>query len=302
MAAATKYPWEFEQAEAYLGANYKPRLEKYYRKKWGFYSDDANLWQPIQEKAVDPGRARSINADIMDLADDVTYAVHDVHDYFRVGLIPLHLIGEGLRRARDNDEFTFFDAYAIASLQSKPEIEFTAEDMLAAKKWLRNLPIPRRPYSDFERDREALHAFESAAVRRVQEAVKLDAGLFIPNHIILALEYLKELTWYYVINHPSLSSSQQGQRRVIQDLHEWLCTWAKECYPHESQGRSQKVERNLRRLPARFSDMLRVVSLESDRDEDAKISRAAVDFIVGLTDVEAATLHAQLGGSSLYRA
>src|SRR5208282_460856 len=36
-----------------------------------------------------PGITRSVEAELMDWADDVTYAVHDVEDFYRAGRIPL---------------------------------------------------------------------------------------------------------------------------------------------------------------------------------------------------------------------
>jgi dGTPase len=299
LAASVKYPWEHMKAKTYLGAKYRPRLSRYYSKKWGFYGDDATLWPQIESRAVRPGEKYSINAQIMDLADDVTYAVHDVHDYFRVGLVPLEIVSEGLNNS--NDEFKQFDAYARSSLSMKPEVDFDDDEFPRAMRWLRSLPLPRRPYSDSDVDRGVLHAFESAAVRGVQEATSIrNEQIYTSKHLLLALEYLKELTWYYVINHPHLSSSQQGQRKVIRDLHFWLCEWAMECYPDEAdEHRTQKVRRNLRRLPARFRDMLDVTATENNLDDQAKVSRAAVDFIVGLTDSEALDLHQRLGGNGL---
>lgn len=35
---------------------------------------------------------RAAEAELMDWADDLTYAIHDVEDCYRAGLIPLHLL------------------------------------------------------------------------------------------------------------------------------------------------------------------------------------------------------------------
>jgi dGTP triphosphohydrolase len=49
---------------------------------------------------------RSPEAEIMDWADDITYAIHDMIDFYCAGLIPLHLLAEhtselGKREWRD---------------------------------------------------------------------------------------------------------------------------------------------------------------------------------------------------------
>ena len=49
--------------------------------------DDEDAFKWVRREAkVD---ARSPAAEVMDWADDVTYAVHDMEDFFRAGLVPL---------------------------------------------------------------------------------------------------------------------------------------------------------------------------------------------------------------------
>jgi dGTPase len=281
-----------------LGDHYKDRLSDYYDKKWGFYDDDEAAWSWTRERALVAGEARSVNAVIMDIADDVTYAVHDVHDHFRAGLIPLHEFGFGITGRHESDEYKQFKAYADAALNLKPEVPYSAQTMVRAQQWLAKLQFPSKAYADTMEDRSALHNFESSAMKLVQKAVEVsDTSVDLPPHVTLALELLKELTWYYVINHPALSASQEGQRRIIRDLHEWLCEWASECYSGDKVHGVAKTDRNLRRLPARFRELLGLGS-DAEVGTDGRISRAAVDFVVGLTDAEATNLHHHLGGSA----
>ncbi|MDO5285818.1 MAG: dNTP triphosphohydrolase [Actinomycetia bacterium] len=294
LAAGMKYPWRKGEAAAAMGDLY----DSSYDKKWGFYDSDAAAWDKI--KGLVPGGSyRSINADIMDLADDVTYAAHDIHDYFRAGVIPLHAVGRALktwsRGGKVEGEFEGFHEYAIGSLASKDLIDGDQNACFQkAVEWLCELEFPARSYGDSVGDRRALHEFESGLVRYVQKEVYVSddvSRLVVPQEIRVGLEYLKELTWYYVINHPSLSASQQGQRRIIRELHEGLCQWADECgRPGTDDG---KARRSLRRLPARFQDFL-----EGADNGDAGISRSAVDFICTLTDAEAVSLHHNLTGTA----
>lgn len=279
LVASVKYPWD-----------YANRIDG----KWGYYDSDAAIWERVKPAIRPTDSPRSMNAAIMDLADDVTYAVHDVHDYFRAGQIPLHEIGRKLHE-RDSqlDEFNRFDVYAQAALAVR-NLQIDQDDVLEGQKWLSGLAYPKAAFGDTVEDRRALHEFESSTVRKVQEAVSVDTRgqMVVPASIQWALEYLKELTWYYVINHPALAASQQGQRRITRELHVGLCAWARET----ASENTFKAKRNSRRLPARFRNYM-----ELSKDEvvlERRISRSAVDFMVSLTDAEAVELHRHLTGSA----
>ena len=73
-------------------------------KKWGVYSQEEEQFTWARKLAV--GDVKSAEAEIMDWADDVTYAVHDVNDFFRAQLIPLdRLAGKtSLERERFYEE------------------------------------------------------------------------------------------------------------------------------------------------------------------------------------------------------
>src|SRR5699024_5492843 len=74
LAACSKYPW--------LRGNNPNK-----RDKWGAYDCDADtLDWAMREQSQN---TLSLNAEIMDWADDVAYAVHDIEDFYRAGLIPL---------------------------------------------------------------------------------------------------------------------------------------------------------------------------------------------------------------------
>jgi dGTPase len=82
LAALLKYPW--------LRGEHLTKKDK-----WGAYKsekDDYDFARRI-EPAV---QARTLEAELMDWADDVTYAVHDMEDFYRSGHIPLHLLASEL--------------------------------------------------------------------------------------------------------------------------------------------------------------------------------------------------------------
>lgn len=86
LAACVKYPWlrgEGPDTPRHSGGG----------AKFGVYADDAEVWAWIRADA-EP-LARPIEADVMDLADDIAYCVHDVEDGVVAGWFQLHAIEPG---------------------------------------------------------------------------------------------------------------------------------------------------------------------------------------------------------------
>lgn len=76
--ASLKYPW-----------SYRPGRTKYS----AYESERHRIVASRSYVASALGNKRTLEAEIVDIADDITYAVHDVEDFFRAGIIPLHDIG-----------------------------------------------------------------------------------------------------------------------------------------------------------------------------------------------------------------
>lgn len=87
LAAIQKYPWLKGQAPE----QYKALTNS----KWGAYRSESRHLEKSLEVAADDGvmgAHRSLEADIMDWADDISYAVHDTEDFFRAGIVPLDVL------------------------------------------------------------------------------------------------------------------------------------------------------------------------------------------------------------------
>ena len=78
--AILKYPW--------FRAVTPPERNR----KWGAYNSEREEFEWI--RGPEPRSFRkSAEAELMDFADDIAYAVHDVEDFYRTGLIPLDRLG-----------------------------------------------------------------------------------------------------------------------------------------------------------------------------------------------------------------
>lgn len=64
-----KYPWAY-------GTRKNP-------KKWGYYSTEKQVFEWV--RAGSPRKRRSVIAEIMDWSDDITFAIHDLMDFYRAG-------------------------------------------------------------------------------------------------------------------------------------------------------------------------------------------------------------------------
>lgn len=73
--AVSKYPWRSDDTGA--------------GKKFGCYEDDKDFLEFARRPMNLRPHTRTLEAEIMDWADDIAYSVHDVEEFFRAGLIPL---------------------------------------------------------------------------------------------------------------------------------------------------------------------------------------------------------------------
>lgn len=155
--------------------------------------------------------------------------------------------------------------------------------------------MPYRPYEGTLADRAEMHSFASGLISAFADRVRLnsDGSAYEHEEHRYMLEVLKQLTWYYVINRPSLATLQMGQRNVLRTLYSALTGWA------EAARRDQREER---RLPQHFKELLTLVRADEEalrvkKADDAQlIARAVVDYIASLTEGQALKLYQRLIG------
>lgn len=267
--AASKYPWP-------RGGNAdKPR-------KWGAYDCDL----PALEWAAGNLPAElTLEAQIMDWADDLTYAIHDLEDFYRAGQIPLDDFVSGSRTRED------FFKYVGDALETPISAELLSvfDDLRAF------FPTKR-----FEGDVEDLLHLEGMrstlltvginASQVVDGALEKDAPQGDVNAVV------KQMLWFYVIDNPQLASVQAGQRRVLREIFQALVSDAREAY---GVGHSSaKGTKAARRLPVGLRHCVEVVRAQNPPtyDLDMCVTRGVVDYIAGMGDAEAYRHHETLLG------
>lgn len=119
LAAVLKYPW------------WKSKDQPDYQAKYGCYPDDletfrhARAWIP---ELIGPQR-QTIEAAIMDTADDITYAVHDLQDFFVARLIDSRdvvslIVNQiDLMRSADYSEFSHLSASDRRTIEQMEKVK-----------------------------------------------------------------------------------------------------------------------------------------------------------------------------------
>src|SRR5699024_511037 len=190
--AATKYPWTVAEAPKKPGG--RPS------RKFGVYADDLPVFAWMRAGA--PDRALPIEGQVMDLADDISYSVHDVEDAVVGGRLDLGL----LRRA---------DQQAAVVAQTRDWYNpAVPDDVLgAALERLVALPEWLDGWSESRRDRAALKDMTSQLIGRFSTAARdatrgrfgqgpltrYGAGVVVPDETLAEIVVLKGVTAHYVM-------------------------------------------------------------------------------------------------------
>ncbi len=303
--AMLKYPWDRTDEKA-LDDDGNPN-------KWGYYTDpglpdqDAFRWtrQPLNERE----KERVLEAQIMDWADDITYAVHDLQDFFRSGLIPLdELFREAIGEVGSND--SDIEQFALSSNEELSNFrDFLAEetsvdptefdvaqfftDILEIFKGDRKVLV--QSFSETDTERPELKKFTSMLVSRYMEAkrgmnpehVKIvrSAGYYnleIDPEYEAEVETLKALTRYYVISNPVLMQQQRGQEQILRNLYNDLMEEAE-----SARGKTFPSSA----IPSPYRERVKIAS-----ETDIPIYRIISDLISSLTEQQAISLHKRLRG------
>jgi dGTPase len=245
--------------------------------KLGAYYSESELYAKVRGYAGHSADERSPIAQLMDWADDVTYAVHDVEDFFRAGVLPLWM----LRDDSDNLE-RFLDLH----LKRNPEA-----DREAARKMIADLVNPdtspfAAPDDGSSRERAALRQAGSNYIGRYVGGTSIDKtsgnpAIVVADGLRAEVDVLKSLIWFFVIENAPLATVQHGQRRMIRKLHEWHTILAQD-------------EKQWRHFPPRYREWLHEAAPRVDAERH--YIRIVTDYIASATETQVATLYRRMGG------
>jgi dGTPase len=273
--------------------------------KFGAYSTEID--DMVQARLPFAGRVadwqQTVEASVMDTADDIAYAIHDLEDVHRVGVLQQGAVAaelmawqrfgpasedgrpgsaiESLRRQlhRKDAWMADDDAFAAAVEQVRAEL---VNGLLA------------QPFDGSLEAEAQVAAFSATWTRRLVESIEVvEQPAVRSGHIALALaqwhevQILKFVQNRFVLARPDLALHQRGQARLLASLVEALLAWLTD--PDEAE-----------RLPRRIRDLVELAEAElpegtPDRVDRAR-GRAVVDFVAALTDSQAVGLMEVLSG------
>ncbi|GAB3787149.1 deoxyguanosinetriphosphate triphosphohydrolase [Nocardioides ungokensis] len=263
--ACTKYPWPRAHAEGPTGvhADGQPRVVR----KFGVYDDDKPVFEWLRA-GVD-GTRRCLEAQVMDLADDVAYSVHDIEDGVVAGRIDLTTLD------RDAVWETVRDWYLPDA--SDDDLDGALAGLREQGSW------PTTPYDGSRRGVAALKNLTSDLIGRfcgaVQHATfahsegpfaRYAADLVVPERTRLEMAVLKGVAARYVMQADDRVAIMVRQRELVAELVALL------------------AHRGPDALERPFAD-----DWHAAADDTARL-RVVIDQVASLTDASAVAWHERL--------
>lgn len=265
--ALTKYPWP--RSEATSG-----RRDSGVR-KFGVYDDDTDVFD-FYRSGIDNG-SRCIEAQVMDLADDISYSVHDVEDAIVAGHLELADFASESRRA---ELFEITRQWYLPET-TDAEMDKALSRLQAAAYW------PSETFDGSRRAQASLKHMSSQLIGRFVGAAeaatreefgweplaRYSASLVVPETTVVEIAVLKGMATLTVMVVEDRLRLHDIQAAVIGDLAEWY---------------AQK--------PENLDPMFRADHAEAA--DDAARLRVIVDQIASLTDHSAWALYHHLNAGA----
>ncbi len=313
IAAVSKYPWK----RAGKRADHDEIIDtdSEYRKHWkkfSAYDPQYELLTQAREflpPCISEKEIQSLEASVMDVADDITYAVHDLEDFYLAGILDVSWIREDLEKYIRGEQKTGDVFFELASrLGVDYSGWFNDDEMIRAAEW-----AERELKSGFNRRQVNYSEVEAQARKRGSDfidtfinAIEVRDEPFWTGGPYVGLDernwhrvqILKEITRSYVVQRPDIALLQRGQQEVLEKFVKLLYEWS---------------ENDRARLPARLKREIEIAEEQLDggstigygKDQHAprgkNKNRAILDYICTLTDLECLQIYYKLSGIQVHR-
>lgn len=215
--ATIKYPWTRAQAEEHLTGDRSV--------KFGIYADDLPVFEWVRSTAPKDARFKKcVEAQVMDLADDISYCVHDVED----AIISNSFDGNSLGILLQDTEWK----YVYESLRAWYGSKITEDDLLAARERLRLTGAFDAVFDGSMRSSASIKNVTSTLIGRFvnsayhatrdayQDAklTRFNADVVVPEQTRMEILLLKGFSTAFVMIPKEEAASHQREQQIIFDL------------------------------------------------------------------------------------
>jgi dGTPase len=324
LAAVAKYPWQRTPTLASDRHDAAIKNDPQYRREWrkfSVYDSEKSLldWSRAFATTLGP-KTQTLEASVMDVADDITYAVHDLEDFYFAKVLDVAAVRDDLSRCARGQKDRVF-----SELAERLGVDYAGWfDPALFTAALNEVEATLAGYLS-ERSRSAVDLREALARSGVSDLIgRYIAGVRVAStplwengpHIGLAqpewheIQVLKEITKSYVINGADLALLQRGQEHVLSELVTMLHEWTRS---------------DPSRLPPRLRAELQLAQGQKDHGSYAgqyyktvtgdgpldgfmdpaprgEPSRVIIDYICSLSDAKCTALYQKLSGQQVHRA
>lgn len=246
------------------------------RAKFGFYQDDIDAFRWLRRGA--PDRRRCVEAEVMDLSDDIAYSVHDFEDAVVGGYVDVEALGARV----DHEEL-------VDSMFAWIGGEVTHDELIAAFDRLDSLDSWIDTWDGSRRDHARLKNLTSTLIGRFAGAAtqatlaaaegtgpltRFAASVVVPREVQAEIAVLKGVVAAFVMAHTTRAPIYRRQRELLVELADALWTGGPD------------------HLDVGFADDFRLATSDGGR------RRAVVDQVASLTDQSAMAWHERLAATS----
>ncbi|MFJ4654319.1 deoxyguanosinetriphosphate triphosphohydrolase family protein [Nocardia sp. NPDC088792] len=343
-AAILKYPWtrlSFPDPHPRhmdnppRGASEPPESPGTGSSKFSVYITEldemAQARAPFNQKLAD--WQQTVEASVMDIADDIAYAIHDLEDFHHIGVLQHAPIAAELGHWRSSArELAGLDDAELTKWSRRPgySLELLRRRLHHRDSWIVDddafaAAVSRvcselvdgllaMPFDGSAEAEQAVGRFSAGWTTRLVSGIC--AVLDPParsGHVMLApaqwheVQVLKFVHKQFVLLRPDLALHQRGQAQLITSLVEALDLWLGDRYeanriPHRLQDLIERAEEEYSTLES--TDLYPLIGMTEEIPQGMvgirKLARgrAVIDFVAALTDGQATTLLDALSGRS----
>jgi dGTPase len=254
--AATKYPWAFD------GKN----------PKFGFYQEDKEIFEWVRQDVTTKDKV--FEAQVMDIADDIAYSVHDIEDaIYGKHFNPNSLSAKG----------EFEEVIKVAKSEYAPEL--SNDQLNQALNYLINQEWWVKSFTAIQVEMAALKNMTSYLIGKFTEEIEKSTKL--ENNSTNLTRYNAKLVV------PSETRSQIAVLKAVVNLFVMQRKGAAENYAKE-QELILSIVAGLERNPNKLNPQFKSQFDSSTNEKDAK--RAIIDQVASLTDSSARRLAQEFVG------